>query len=87
MLPEGPSRIDKDERGQAVEPVLMEYRLGVDALKAQTIERLATAEGEPGCVRFPREMESHYLDEYFGESLIDGKWVQSGPNEMLDLHG
>jgi phage terminase large subunit GpA-like protein len=87
MLPEGPSRIDKDERGQAVEPVLMEYRLGVDAIKAQTIERLATAEGEPGCVRFPREMESHYLDEYFGESLIDGKWVQSGPNEMLDLHG
>lgn len=87
MLPEGPTRIEKDEAGRPVEPVLMEYRLGVDALKAQTIERLATAEGEPGCVRFPREMESHYLDEYFGESLIDGKWVQSGPNEMLDLAG
>lgn len=87
MLPEGPSRIDKDEAGRPVEPVLMEYRLGVDALKAQTIERLATADGEPGCVRFPREMESHYLDEFFGESLLDGKWVQSGPNEMLDLAG
>lgn len=87
MLPEGPTRIDKDEAGRPVEPVLMEYRLGVDALKAQTIERLATADGEPGSVRFPREMESHYLDEFFGESLIDGKWVQNGPNETLDLYG
>lgn len=86
-LPEGPSRVDKDEAGRPVEPVLMEYRLGVDKLKEQTIERLATEDGEPGCVRFPREMESHYLDEYFGESLIDGKWVQNGPNETLDLHG
>ncbi len=86
-LPEAPTRIDKDERGQQVEPVLMEYRLGVDALKAQTLERLATADGEPGCCRFPREIEPHYLEEYFGETLIDGKWVRSGPNETLDLHG
>jgi phage terminase large subunit GpA-like protein len=86
-LPEAPTRIDKDERGQQVEPVLMEYRLGVDALKAQTLERLATPDGEPGCCRFPREIEPHYLEEYFGETLIDGKWVRSGPNETLDLHG
>lgn len=87
MLPEAPTRIDKDERGQPVEPVLVEYRLGVDALKEQTLERLATEDGEPGCIRFPREMETHYLDEFFGEALIDGKWVRSGPNETLDLTG
>ena len=87
MLPEGPTRIDKDEAGRPVEPVLMEYRLGVDALKSQTIERLATPLGEPGCCQFPREVESNYLDEFFGEALIDGKWVQSGPNETLDLYG
>lgn len=86
-LPEAPTRIDKDERGQQVEPVLMEYRLGVDALKAQTLERLATPDGEPGCCQFPREIEPHYLEEYFGETLIDGKWVRSAPNEQLDLHG
>jgi phage terminase large subunit GpA-like protein len=86
-LPEAPTRIDKDERGQQVEPVLMEYRLGVDALKAQTVERLATPDGEPGWCQFPRELEPHYLEEYFGETLIDGKWVRSGPNETLDLHG
>lgn len=87
MLPEAPTRIDKDELGRPVEPVLLEYRLGVDALKEQTLERLATPEGEPGCCYFPRGMEQHYLEQYFGEALIDGKWVRSGPNETLDLDG
>lgn len=87
MLPEAPTRIDKDELGRPVEPELLEYRLGVDALKEQTLERLATAEGEPGCCYFPRTMETHYLDQYFGEALVDGKWVRSGPNETLDLDG
>lgn len=87
MLPEAPTRIDKDERGRPIEPVLMEYRLGVDALKAQVLERLATEDGAPGCCRFPREIEGHYLDQFFGETLIDGKWVRNGPNESLDLFG
>lgn len=87
MLPESPTRVDKDERGKQVEPVLMEYRLGVDALKSQTLERLATKDGEPGSCRFPREIEAHYLDQFFGETLIDGKWVRNGPNETLDLYG
>lgn len=87
MIPEAPSRIDKDEHGKPVEPVLMEYRLGVDALKAQTLERLATPGGEPGSCRFPRDIEGHYLDQFFGETLVDGKWVRSGPNETLDLYG
>lgn len=87
ILPETPTRIDKDEHGRQVEPVLQEYRLGVDQLKEQTLERLAAKEGEAGCCHFPRDLEGHYLDQYFGESLIDGKWVRSGPNETLDLDG
>lgn len=87
ILPEAPTKIDKDERGQQVEPVLVEYRLGVDKLKEQTIERLAVTPGEPGCCSFPREIEPHYLEEFFGETLIDGKWVKNGRNEMLDLYG
>jgi phage terminase large subunit GpA-like protein len=87
MLPEAPSRIDKDEGGRPVEPVLMEYRLGVDALKLQTLERLAVRQGEAGAVEFPRDLEAHYLDQFFGETLIDGKWVRNGPNESLDLFG
>lgn len=87
MLPEAPSRIDKDEAGRPVEPVLMEYRLGVDALKSQTLERLAVKQGEAGSIEFPRDLEAHYLEQFFGEALIDGKWVRSGPNESLDLFG
>lgn len=87
MLPEAPTRIDRDEAGRQVEPVLMEYRLGVDALKSQTLERLATKAGEPGSVEFARDLEPHYLEQFFGETLIDGKWVRSGPNESLDLFG
>jgi phage terminase large subunit GpA-like protein len=87
ILPESPTKIEKDERGQAVEPVMVEYRLGVDALKAQTLERLATKDGEPGCCYFPREIEVHYLEQFFGETLVDGKWVRNGPNETLDLYG
>lgn len=87
ILPEAPTKIDKDERGHQVEPELVEYRLGVDKLKEQTIERLAVTPGEPGCCSFPREIEPHYLDEFFGETLIDGKWVKNGRNEMLDLYG
>lgn len=102
ILPEAPTKIDKDERGQQVEPVLVEYRLGVDKLKEQTIERLAVRVEEkphpdrpdetirivpPGYVHFPRELEGDYLEEFFGETLIEGKWVRNGRNEMLDLYG
>lgn len=87
ILPEAPSRIDKDESGAPVEPVLVEYRLGVDRLKELTLERLASKEGEPGSCRFYRDFEGHYLEQFFGETLIDGKWVRNGPNETLDLRG
>ena len=87
MLPDAPRKIDKDEMGKPVEPVIFEYSLGVDALKAQTIERLAVDDGSPGECNFPAELEGRYIDQFFGESLIDGKWRRSGPNEQLDLYG
>lgn len=101
-LPEAPRLIDKDQEGHAVEPKLFEYTLGVDKLKEQTMERLAVQIEQrqhptneelkvpfapPGFCHFPREIEQHYLDQFFGEALIDGKWVRSGPNETLDLYG
>ncbi len=101
-LPEAPRLVDKDQQGRAVEPALFEYTLGVDKLKEQTMERLAVAIEQrphetnpdvkvdfapPGFCHFPREMDQHYLDQFFGESLIDGKWVRNGPNETLDLYG
>ena len=79
--------MDKDEQGRAVQPVIFEYTLGVDRLKELTLERLAVADGGPGQVYFHAELEDRYVEEYFGESLIDGKWRRNGPNENLDLHG
>jgi phage terminase large subunit GpA-like protein len=86
-LPDAPRKIDKDEAGKPVEPVIYEWSLGVDKLKELTLERLAVTDDAPGQVRFCAGLESRYIDEYFGESLVDGKWQRSGPNEMLDLHG
>lgn len=87
ILPEAPTRVDKDENGKQVEPALEEYRLGVDRLKEITLERLAVPEGETGHCQFYRDFETHYLEQFFGEALIDGKWVRNGPNESLDLRG
>lgn len=87
ILPDAPRKIDKDELGKPVEPVITEYSLGVDQLKSLVLERLAIDDGSPGQCAFPRELEGRYIDEFFGESLIDGKWRRSGPNEMLDLYG
>lgn len=85
-------KVDKDELGRAVEPVTLEYNLGADRLKELTLERLAVAPNRhgdpmPGQCMFPRDLEGHYLDQFFGETLIDGKWKRSGPNESLDLYG
>lgn len=87
ILPSAPRREDKDELGKTVEPFVLEYTLGVDALKELTLERLATPDEQPGHVWFYREFEAHYIDQFFGESLIDGKWHRNGANESLDLFG
>lgn len=92
ILPDAPRKVDRDELGRAVEPVISEYTLGVDRLKELTIERLAIVPSEktpfpPGLVHFPREIEGKYLDEFFGETLVDGKWKRNGRNESLDLYG
>jgi phage terminase large subunit GpA-like protein len=87
ILPDAPRKIDKDENAKPVLPVIVEYSLGVDKLKELTFERLAITDDGPGQVYFNSEVEPRYIEEYFGESLVDGKWQRSGPNETLDLHG
>lgn len=87
ILPDAPRKIDKDELARPVTPIIMEWSLGVDKLKELTLERLAVTDDAPGQVRFFEGFESRYIDEYFGETLVDGKWVRNGPNETLDVHG
>ncbi|KPL67421.1 hypothetical protein SZ64_04460 [Erythrobacter sp. SG61-1L] len=87
-----PRKVDKDENGKPVEPVTLEYNIGADRAKELTLERLAVRPGrdgapKPGQCAFPRELEGFYIDQFFGETLIDGKWKRSGPNESLDLYG
>ncbi len=86
-LPERPRKVDTDEDGKPVKPVISEYNLGVNALKDLVYERLAIDDGSPGECAFYRGFEKRYADEFFGESKIDGDWIRSGPNETLDLYG
>ncbi|MXP24823.1 hypothetical protein GRI39_02020 [Altererythrobacter indicus] len=88
ILPNVPRKVDKDEMGRAVMPVLVEYDLGVDRLKHLTTERLAITDEKPGQCHFYDEVEGHYIDEFFGEIFIDGKWKRiSRRNESLDIYG
>lgn len=84
-LPEKGRKIDVDEHGKPVAPILLEWDLGVWKLKSQTIERLAEDEGGPGQVTFSAGLPRSTFDEFGGEVLIDGKWERRGPNESLDL--
>lgn len=90
-----PRRVDKDENLKPVEPVTLEYNVGADTAKDLTMERLAIVPkkiagelvDQPGQCFFPRELEGGYIEQYFGETFIDGKWKRHGPNESLDLYG
>lgn len=87
ILPDAPRKIDRDERGRVAEPAIYEYSLGADKLKELTFERLSVTDDGPGQCYFAEGIEGHYIDQIFGEALVDGKWVRSGPNETLDLYG
>jgi phage terminase large subunit GpA-like protein len=86
-LPVTPTTISRDNDGKAVDPHVTLHMLGVHKLKADTIADLAIDDGGPGQCYFPVDMPSKAYDEFFGETLIDGKWVRNGPNETLDLYG
>lgn len=86
IVPDAPRKIDKDENGKPVQPVIFEFTLGVDQGKSLVFERLAVTDGGPGQCYYPAGMEHRFIDQYFGETLVDGKWLRSGPNETLDLH-
>lgn len=86
-LPVKPRKVNQDEHGHEVEPVIIEFDLGVHKLKEQSIERLAVTDGGPGQCEFADGIAANHFDEFFGETQVDGKWVRSGPNESLDLFG
>jgi phage terminase large subunit GpA-like protein len=86
-VPEKGRKIDVDEQGKPVTPILLEFDLGVWKLKSQAIERLAETEGGPGQVTFAHGLPRSTFEEFGGEVLIDGKWERRGPNESLDLFG
>jgi phage terminase large subunit GpA-like protein len=84
-VPEAPTKIDKDEHGHPVAPIILEYSLGVSKLKRTVVDWLGVNDGGPGQCLFADGIESKFYDEYFNEREIDGKWERSGPNESLDL--
>ncbi|QTH19650.1 phage terminase large subunit family protein [Rhizorhabdus wittichii] len=86
-LPVVPRTVSKDEQGQKVEPIVLEYDLGVHRLKTQSVERIAVTEDGPGYGRFAIDLPASTFDEFAGEVLIDDEWDRRGPNESLDLLG
>lgn len=84
-LPDKATRIEKDENGKPVHPVVQEWTLGAHRLKELVLERLAINDDGPGQCWFAPEIAANYFDELFNEPLIDGKFVRQGPNESLDL--
>lgn len=86
-LPTAPRPISKDDKGRPVEPVILEYTLGVDKLKELSIERLGVNDDGPGQCYFADGIASNYFDEYFGERKIGKEFVRNGPNESLDDFG
>lgn len=86
-LPVTPRKVSKDEHGREVLPIILEFDLGVHGLKEQSVERLGVTDGGPGQCEFADGISSNHFDEYFGETLKDGKWDRAGPNESLDLFG
>lgn len=75
----------EDSKGIKFPEGVKEWTLGVHRLKELALERLAVDDGGPGQCYFADGIASNYFEEFFGERLIEGKWVRQGPNESLDL--
>lgn len=86
-VPTNPTKISKDSSGKQVTPEITLHVLGVDDLKRDTMEDLAVIDGSPGHCEFAIDTPREAFDEFFNEAEIEGSWVQSGPNETLDLYG
>jgi phage terminase large subunit GpA-like protein len=82
-----PRDYNTDTNGKRIEPPITVHNLGVHKLKTDVLETLAIEDGSPGCWNFPTDMPLDSLQQFFNEPYIDGKWVQNGPNESLDLGG
>ncbi len=86
-IPKKGTPIELDQDGRQVEPVIRLYDLGVHRLKELELERLAVEDGGPGQWHIANGIEERYLEEFFGELLIGGRWERHSDNESLDLAG
>lgn len=79
--------INVDERGNRVEPEVLEHTINPDKLRTTIVERLAVDDGGPGQCHFADGLPKSVFEELCGEVPVDGKWERRGPNETLDLAG
>lgn len=86
-LPAKGRTVSVNEEGKVVDPVVLEWDLGVHKLKMLSVERLAVTDGGPGQCYFATGLPQSTFAEFTGEVLIDGSWERRGPNESLDLFG
>lgn len=83
----GSREINLDENRRPVSPIVREFNLNVDALKAKSVERLATEDGGPGQCYFADGLPKSVFEELCAEVLVDGVWEHRGKNETFDLFG
>jgi len=77
--------VNRDDQGRPMEPVVVEYDLGVHKLKELVAERVGVEAPGPGYVHLPADFDPRFIDELTNEALVDGVWTRRGPNETLDL--
>lgn len=81
-----PRKINKDNEGNEVEPVVTLHMIGVYGIKEDLLDTLAIEDGSPGQCYFAKDTPDHAFNEFFNETLIEGKWVRNGANETFDLY-
>lgn len=86
-LPPSPTKVSKDSEGKPIDPVVTLHILGVHTLKEDTLSDMAIEDHSPGQCYFAEDTPDRAFEEFFNESLVEGKWVRNGPNESLDLAG
>lgn len=84
-IPKKGTPVEYDQDGGKVEPVIRVYELGVHKLKQLELERLAVDDGSPGQWHIADDIDEKFIEEFFGERLIGGKFERHGDNETLDL--
>lgn len=79
--------INVDENNHPVSPIVREFNLNVDKLKALSASRLQVDDGGPGHCYFADDLPRSVFEELCAEKMLDGKWERHGANEAFDLFG